>query len=115
MKVVYVAGPIRAPNLWLREQNIRKAEAAALGVWLAGGVAICVHAQGRFWDETMAPFETWIRGDLELIKRCDALLMVEGWERSQGALMEHAEADRLGLPVFYDLGAVAEWVKAVPA
>ena len=39
-----------------------------------------------------------------MIKRMDTLrvLMLPGWDRSKGVAAEIAEAERLGIPVFYD-------------
>jgi hypothetical protein len=36
-----------------------------------------------------------------MIARVDALVMVEGWELSKGAVQEHAYAEELGIPIFY--------------
>jgi len=33
MRVVYIAGPYRAPNAWEIEENIRRAERIALHIW----------------------------------------------------------------------------------
>lgn len=106
MLVVYIAGPIRAESAWLREANIRRAEALALEVWVAGGFAVCMHAMTRNYCEKEVPFDIWMKGDLEILRRCDAVLTVEGWEKSQGAQMEVAEANRLGLPVVHSMWAL---------
>lgn len=37
------------------------------------------------------------------MRRCDAVLMVAGWESSVGATNERDEALRLGMPVFNSL------------
>lgn len=52
---------------------------------------------------SVMPDEVWYDGYLEMVRRCDAVLLVPGWERSKGALMEKDEADRHGIRVFeYD-------------
>ena len=43
-KLVYIAGPYRAPTPWQVEQNIRAAMDAAVVVWAAGLYALCPHA-----------------------------------------------------------------------
>lgn len=103
MKLVYIAGPFRAPSAWEIEQNIRRAEELALRVWQAGHVAICPHTNTRFYQGA-APDEVWLEGDLVILRRCDAVLLVEGWERSVGTLAEIAEARRYGIPVLENLG-----------
>ncbi len=53
----------------------------------------------------------WLNGDLEILKRCDAVLMTPDYERSSGARAERDEALRVGLPVFYTIETLAEWLK----
>ena len=107
MKVVYVAGPFRASSAWGIEQNIRRAEALALQVWKAGFACICPHTNTRFFQGA-APDEVWLTGDLELVKRSDAVLMVPGWKRSSGATQERDVAMALNIPVYYDLTALVD-------
>jgi len=102
MEVVYIAGPLRAKNAWEQEQNIRRAEALALEAWRLGYAVICPHTNTRFFQGA-ADDAVWLRGDLEILRRCDVVLMTPDWETSQGAVAEHAEALRLGLRVVYDL------------
>lgn len=98
MILVYVAGPFRASNSWDMEQNIRRAEALALEVWRAGAACICPHANTRFYQGA-ASDEVWLKGDLEMLSRCDAVLMTEDWKRSMGATAERNYALQLGIPV----------------
>jgi hypothetical protein len=114
MKVVYIAGPFRAANAWLIEQNIRRAEEVALEVWRMGAAVICPHTNTRFFQGA-ADDEVWLKGDLELVKRSDAVVMVSGWMSSVGARAELELADTLGIPVFYAGGYQMEklqkWLK----
>ena len=43
----------------------------------------------------------WLAGTLELMRRCDAVLVLPGYSFSEGTKGEIAEADRLGLPVMF--------------
>lgn len=120
MKVVYIAGPFRCPSAavpgqqdaWGIQCNVMRAMEAALAVWRLGHVALCPHAN-TFCMQGAAPDDVWLAGDLELLARCDAVLMVQGWERSAGAWAERAEAERRGLPVFTGTDDLAAWA-AVP-
>ena len=95
-KVIYIAGPFRGPSHWDIAQNIRRAEALALQVWRLGHVALCPHANtGHFQDA--APDEVWLQGDLELLRRCDAVLLTPDWLRSAGARAEFRFAESLGI------------------
>jgi Domain of unknown function (DUF4406) len=109
VKVVYIAGPFRAASHWAVEQNIRVAEAIALEVWRMGAAALCPHTNARFFSGA-APDEVWLAGDLELLRRCDAVLMVGRWWESSGAREEKVAAGRYGLPAFEDLAGLREWL-----
>jgi hypothetical protein len=109
MKLVYVAGPFRGPNAWAIENNIRRAEALALRVWEAGAVAICPHANTRFFQH-VGPDERWLNGDLVILGRCDAVIFTHDWKRSKGALAEYEYARHRGLPCFYSIGGLKKWL-----
>ena len=110
MTVVYVGGPYSAPDQWAVESNVRKAEALALAVWRLGAVPICPHTMTRFYDGTL-PRATWLQGDLELLHRSDALVLVPGWEESAGTRAEIDAAARLGLPIFENLDTLVRWLE----
>ncbi len=99
MKVIYIAGKYRGPNAWAIEQNIRAAEEVAARVWAMGMVALCPHANSRHMDG-VATDEVFLAGTLELLRRCDAVVLVPNWRDSADARAEVEEAERLGLPVF---------------
>jgi len=118
LPVVYIAGPYRATTPRRVLANIWAAQEAALLVWRAGAVAICPHSNCYLFDDE-APTELWLEGDLELLRRSDAMLLVTGWEQSQGATREHELAVELGLPIFYDSashvlrGWIEQWKQSV--
>lgn len=99
MKVVYIAGKYRAPTPWGVEQNIQAAEAVAAKVIQAGHMPLTPHKNTAHM-EGLADDAFFLAGTMELLRRCDAVLLVSGWERSVGARAEVVEANRLGLPVF---------------
>jgi len=99
MKTIYVAGPYSGATAWQREQNIQRAEAVTLRLWQSGVPAICVHSIARFFFGAV-PEETAIEIDNELLRRCDAVQLVEGWSASRGTLAEIELAQSLGLRVF---------------
>ena len=112
MKVVYIAGPFRASTPWGVECNVRNAEVMALAVAACGAMPMCPHTNTRFFDGQLTA-EFWLAGTLELLRRCDALVLVDGWEKSSGTRAEVNEAARLGLPVFAhdQLIELKAWVK----
>lgn len=110
IRVVYVAGPFRAANSWEMEQNIRRAEALALDVWRTPGLAaICPHSNTRFYQGA-APDDVWLDGDLAILERCDAVLLVPGWEKSSGTRTEIEWARYVeSIPVFETIESLREW------
>jgi hypothetical protein len=109
VKVIYVVGPYRAETEWGVVQNIRKAEAVALDIWKMGAVAICPHKNTAMFGGNL-PDERWLEGDLELVRRSDAICCVPGWENSAGSHGEVAEARERGLPAFFSLPELREWL-----
>lgn len=102
MKIIYIAGPFRGENAWQVEQNIREAE--KLGFWVAnqGAMPLIPHTNTRFFDGTLSQ-NFWLDGTLELLRRCDAMVMTPLWRSSSGACSEVEEAKRLDIPT-YDSG-----------
>lgn len=99
MKVIYIAGPFRAPTQWGIAENVRAAERWGKVVGEMGAMPLIPHANTAHFHGLMTD-EFWIEGTKELLRRCDAALMIPGWEKSTGARGEKAEAERLGMPVF---------------
>jgi nucleoside 2-deoxyribosyltransferase len=109
MKVVYIAGPFRGPSSWAIEQNIRRAEELALEVWNLGAAALCPHTNTRFFQGA-GPDHVWLEGDLEMLGRCDALILTPDWTRSAGARAEREHAVALGLPIFENVTHLEGWL-----
>lgn len=106
IKVIYIAGPFRGNSHYEIHQNIFRAEALALEVWRAGHAAICPHLNTAHFHGA-ADDSVWLEGDLEIMKRCDAVLMTPDWKRSAGATDERAQALAAGMPVFESLAELA--------
>ena len=98
MYMIYVAGPIRAITEWERTQNIRKAEAVALELWKAGYAVHCPHKNTEGMSGA-CPEGTFLAGDLEILSRCDAMVLLEGWETSVGSKNEVLHANERRIPV----------------
>ena len=113
MKVVYIAGKFRGANAWEIEKNIRWAEQYGMEVAERGAMPLIPHSNTRFFHGTLSD-TFWLDGTLELLRRCDAVYCVRGWQESTGARMEVAEAERLGKPVFEFIGDVAKWIAETP-
>jgi hypothetical protein len=101
MKLIYIAGPYRSNTEWGLEGNIRIAEEAALELWQLGAAVICPHKNtANFGGAKGLDDNTWLKGDIEIMKRCDAVFALIGWHVSRGATEEIKLAKQLGIPVF---------------
>lgn len=102
MKVIFVSGAYRGntPNeIW---ENIMRARQVAGQLWGKGFVVICPHTNSLLMDGLVSP-EVFLEGGIELLKRCDCILMMKGWGTSLGAVAEHKVAKEKGLEVFYEV------------
>lgn len=72
-KLVYIAGPYRAPTPWGVEQNIRNAMDAAVMVWRAGLWALCPHANTARMED-MTSDESFLAGAWGDASYCDDIL-----------------------------------------
>ena len=112
-KVIYVAGKYNDERgEWYILCNIREAERAAQFIWLQGGVAICPHMNTRMWGGLL-PDDAWIEGDLEIIRRCDAIFMLPNWITSKGAKQELEFAMMHNIPVLYDNKDLLEFLEVI--
>ena len=94
MKLVYIAGPYRAPTAWGIALNVRSAERVGLEVARAGAMPLIPHANTAHFHGECTD-ELWIDGTLELLRRCDAAVFLPGWPGSNGSRSEWLEAGRL--------------------
>ena len=51
-------------------------------------------------------------GALEVVRRCDAVVCTDDWQRSVGARGEVNLAKELGLPTFYSIDEVKNWLES---
>lgn len=109
MKVVYIAGPYRSKTEYGVHEHIRDAERSAVEVWRAGAVALCPHKNSGYLSGVVAE-DVFLQGDLELLRRCDAVLLIGAWWTSEGTLAEKRTAERLGLPVFRCVELLRAWL-----
>lgn len=111
MKLVYIAGPYRdARGEWFVRQNIRAAEAAAVAIWAMGAVAMCPHKNTAGLGGA-CPDDVWLKGDIEILRRSDAIFMLYGWGGSRGASYEWDFAMANGIPVLESLEDLSSWLQ----
>jgi hypothetical protein len=95
--LVYVSGKYTGEI----DANITAARKVAIELWNTGHAVICPHLNtAHFEIDCAAHYDQYIAGDLNMISRCDALVMVPGWEDSKGANIEKEYAESLKIPVW---------------
>lgn len=101
--VVYIAGKFRGPEFNDVQRYIDVAS------WFRAPIAklkcfpVCVHiGEGLAMHDLNQENngQWWIESTLEVLRRCDAVVVVPGWQTSSGTFGEVQEALRLGKPVF---------------
>ena len=100
--IIYIAGPFDHDDLIHGvPANILNASKIALECWKKGWAVICPHKNTAGFEHVDVPVRVWYHGDLALLSRCDAILMIPGWERSKGAQDELTFALKNQIRVFY--------------
>jgi hypothetical protein len=99
--IIYTAGPYSGDTNKEIEKNIEAATLVAAKLWEKGHAVICPHANTAHFEKLCeATYDQYLEGDLKIIARCDALVLLPGWEHSKGALREFDYATWLGLPIY---------------
>lgn len=99
--IMFISGPYRGDNEWEVTKNIRNAELVALKYWKKGYVVICPHKNSSYFGGEL-PDHRWLDGDLEILGRCDGIVMMQNWRESAGAEVEHGYAIEKQLKIIYD-------------
>ena len=104
MRLVYISGQYRANTIYGIVENVRKAEVVALKYWRKGCAVICPHKNTALLDGAIEDVDAqvWLEGDLEMLRRCDIIVMMQGWEESEGATKELQFAIQHGMEVVYE-------------
>jgi len=92
---------------WEMHKNIEKARAIGAECAMKGWMPIIPHTNTA-WMSGIQAHEWWYESTNEQLRVCDAIVMVDGWEESHGAQMEHDEAVRMGIFVYYSTDEVLD-------
>lgn len=96
-KIAYVAGPYRADSIVGIIKNIIAARKIAKELWKMGYVVICPHSNSGLFSGISE--EVFLDGDIAILKRCDLVVLVPGWESSSGTINEIEIAIGNNIPV----------------
>lgn len=91
--LLYVAGPYRGDV----RRNIARAGLIAARLWELGHTVICPHLNTAHFELlTTVSNDQYVERDLEIVRRVDGLVMVPGWQESEGARSERKLASWMG-------------------
>ena len=97
MKVVYISGKYSGDI----DTNIQKAREIAIKLWESGYAVICPHLNSSHMElDCKASYEQFLAGDVEILRRCDAIIMLPEWEQSKGAWIEWKDARARKIPIY---------------
>jgi len=101
-KIGYVVGSYRANSIVEIKHNIFKAEKVASVIWKAGYPCICPHKNSSLMDGTIKD-SGWLEGYLTILLKCDFVVCVEGYKKSEGSLDELSFCAKHKIPIFYSI------------
>lgn len=102
MKLIFVSGAYRAGTKAGISQNIKNAREASKLLWQQGWAVICPHMNtAHFWN--IVTDDNYLEGYLEMLRKCDAIYMLKGWEKSSGSVAEYNLAVELGIEIIYQI------------
>lgn len=111
-RIVYIAGPFSAPTREGVERNIAQAQRVALELAAKGIFYISPHLNSAHADfEIVRDKRFWLEMYLNILNRCDALLVFGDYTTSEGTLSEIAFANAANIPIFYDIPRLDQWYR----
>lgn len=108
--VVYISGKITEKTAYKQRLNVLLAEKVNRKLWELGFATICPHTNAPKGNLT---YQDYIDADLTLLARCDAVLMMNNWQESNGANVELTFAYEHNIPVFYSIEELVKGAKNV--
>ena len=113
--VVYVSGKYSGKTDEEAKLNIQKAKEAGQKLWELGYTAVVPHLNTFGFDnESKCRYNDYVNGDLELLKRCNCLLMLDNWSDSTKARIERLEAIRHAIRTFESIDELDNYFLTVP-
>ena len=109
----YLSGPMSSESALNRELFRLKALETAAWMWDAGVLHYSPHANSPAVGGSDLSYETWMAMDLEVLRRCDWILMGEGWQDSLGCAREFNFAMNLGLKVLFTVEQAVAYARDV--
>ena len=106
--LVYIAGKYSANTKEEIQSNVDLAIRYGNIVIDLGHIVYIPHLSHYVDAMEKRDIEFWYEFDLPILKRCDAILMIPGWENSKGAKKELAKAKEWKMEVYMNLGELVK-------
>lgn len=100
MEVVYLIGPYRHIDDWERLRNIDAAAMTARKLWKMGYACICPHNNTRFFSGSDIPESLFLDGNINILKRCNAVIVMDGYKTSSGSQKEIQAAKENNITIY---------------
>lgn len=104
MKLVYIAGPYTAETNSGVMRNIQHAEEAGVYAINKGWFPVIPHkntgGMERLAFSVKTDYTFWLRGCVQIMLKCDAVMLMDRYEESPGAQAEKRIAQAAGIPVY---------------
>jgi hypothetical protein len=101
--LAYIACPYSHPDELIKRSRAKKVTATAAHLFNQGIFAFSPITLNTSLIEAgaKAGWDAWLSYDLEILSRCDKLIVLKlpGWEHSAGVKAEIAHAKALGIPI----------------
>jgi hypothetical protein len=110
MSIVYIAGPYtpleaKTNHDYCRmtQWNVDHAVDAGICLLQKNLIPYIPHLTHYIQMRMQEDFgDKWYGADLVILERCDAILMLNGWETSKGAKLEYDYAMRHNMPIYFE-------------
>jgi hypothetical protein len=109
MKPIYISGPMsNTPNSNFEAFDNAEKQLVKLGYSVLNPHKICDELNTKFFGMGKSPeYEDYLKEDiLQMLSKCDKVLVLPGWGQSKGAKLEIANAIACGLDVVFDISDV---------
>lgn len=94
---MYIAGPYSGDVV----AHVHLAWLAGRDIAQRGYIPIIPHTMTAHMEDILTP-EDWYEITFEMLKLCDCVYMLKGWELSRGAVEEHDyAANTMKIPIYY--------------
>jgi len=98
--LLYISGKLTEGDISSSLDNIEYAKTIFEKYLELGFSVFCPHLNCSF--RTSLSYNDWLEMDLEVLSRCDGIVMLSNWMHSRGAILELKYAIENNISLFFD-------------